>query len=120
MRRRGYEQENQNNFSPEVRERAIRMRHEHQGEYTSQWATIQSISAKVGCTPEILRRWLRETEKTSMEQEELTATELERLKAMEREVRELLGKSTKFCVRRQLILPRRNSTAHSNDKILYR
>ena len=78
-----------NNFSPEVRERAVRMLHEHQGEYASQWAAIQSISAKIGCTPETLRRWLRETEKSSVEQEELTTTDRERLKALERENREL-------------------------------
>jgi transposase len=79
----------QNNFSPEVRERAVRMLHEHQGEYSSQWAAIQSIAAKIGCTAETLRRWLRETEKTSGTQEELTTSERERLKALEREVREL-------------------------------
>ncbi len=77
------------NFSPEVRERAVRMLHEHQGEYSSQWAAIQSIAAKIGCTAETLRRWLRETEKTSGAQEELTTSERERLKALEREVREL-------------------------------
>jgi transposase len=76
-------------FSPEVRERAVRMLQEHQGEYASQWAAIQSISSKIGCTPETLRRWLRDTEKSSVEQEELTETERERLKALEREVREL-------------------------------
>lgn len=78
-----------NNFSPEVRERAVRMLHEHQGEYASQWAAIQSISAKIGCTPETLRRWLRETEKVSEGQEEPTTAERERLKSLEREVREL-------------------------------
>lgn len=76
------------NFSPEVRERAVRMLREHQNQYASQWAAIQSISAKIGCTPETLRRWLRETEKPSIE-EELTAAKRERLKALEREVREL-------------------------------
>jgi transposase len=78
-----------NNFSPEVRERAVRMLHEHQGEYASQWAAIQSIAAKIGCTAETLRRWLRETEKKSGAQAELTTSERERLKALEREVREL-------------------------------
>jgi transposase len=78
-----------NNFSPEVRERAVRMLRDHQSEYASQWAAIQSIAAKIGCTPETLRRWLRETEKASAGQEELTVTERERLKALEREVREL-------------------------------
>jgi transposase len=78
-----------NNFSPEVRERAVRMLNEHQGEYSSQWAAIQSIAAKIGCTAETLRRWVRETEKTSGAQEQLTTSERERLKALEREVREL-------------------------------
>jgi len=78
-----------NNFSPEVRERAVRMLQEHQGEYASQWAAIQSIAAKIGCTAETLRRWVRETEKTSGAQAELTMSERERLKALEREVREL-------------------------------
>jgi transposase-like protein len=77
------------NYSPEVRERAVRMLHEHRSDYPSQWAAIQSISAKIGCTPETLRRWLRETEKSSVEQEELTTTDRERLKALERENREL-------------------------------
>lgn len=77
------------NYSPEVRERAVRMLHEHRNEYPSQWAAIQSISAKIGCTPETLRRWLRETEKPSVAQEELTTTGRERLKALERENREL-------------------------------
>jgi transposase len=77
------------NYSPEVRERAVRMLHEHRSEYPSQWAAIQSISAKIGCTPETLRRWLRETEKANVEQEELTVSERERLKALERENREL-------------------------------
>jgi len=62
---------------------------EHQGEYSSQWAAIQSIAAKIGCTAESLRRWVREAEKDSGEREGLTATERERLKALEREVREL-------------------------------
>jgi transposase len=79
----------QNKFSPEVRERAIRLVQEHQGEYSSQWVAIQSISAKIGCTAESLRRWVREAEKDSGEREGLTTTERERLKALEREVREL-------------------------------
>jgi transposase len=65
------------------------MLREHQGEYASQWAAIQSIAAKIGCTAETLRRWVRETEKTSGAQEALTTSERERLKALEREVREL-------------------------------
>jgi len=49
-------------YSPEVRERAVRLVFEHQHEYESQWATIQSISSKIGCTAETLRRWVRQSE----------------------------------------------------------
>jgi transposase len=76
-------------FSPEVRERAVRMVSEHRGEYSSEWAAIQSIAAKIGCTAETLRRWLRESQKNSGDTSELGGSEPERIKALEREVREL-------------------------------
>ena len=76
-------------YSLEVQERAVRMVSEHQGEYASEWATIQSISAKIGCTAETLRRWLREAQKATGEVKELVGNEPERIKALEREVREL-------------------------------
>jgi transposase-like protein len=76
-------------FSPEVRERAVRLVREHQGEHESQWATIQSIAGKIGCTAETLRRWVRQAEQDSGEREGLTTAERERIKALEREVREL-------------------------------
>ena len=50
-------------YAPEVRERAVRMVAEHQGEYASQWAAMASIAAKIGCTPETLRKWVRQTER---------------------------------------------------------
>jgi transposase len=78
-----------NTFSPEVRDRAVRLVREHQGDYASQWAAIQSIAAKIGCTAETLRRWVRQDEKDTGERDGLTTTERERLKALEREVREL-------------------------------
>jgi transposase len=76
-------------YSPEVRERAVRMVSEHQSEYGSEWAAIQSISAKIGCTAETLRRWLREAQKAVGEANEPVFNEPERIKALEREVREL-------------------------------
>ena len=76
-------------YSPEVRERAVRMVREHLDEHESQWAAICSIAGKIGCTPETLRLWVRQAERDSGERAGLTTTERERLKALEREVREL-------------------------------
>jgi transposase len=77
------------NFSPEVRERAVRMVREHQGEHESQWAAICSIATKIGCTAETLRRWIRQSEKDNGERGGTTTAERERIKELEREVREL-------------------------------
>jgi transposase-like protein len=76
-------------YSPEVRERAVRMVREHQGEHDSEWAAIISIASKIGCTAETLRRWVRQAEKASGQQDGLTSAERERLKTLERENREL-------------------------------
>ena len=76
-------------YSPEVRERAVRMLLEHQGEHSSQWAAIGSIASKIGCTPETLRKWVRQVERDSGRRPGLTSDEKERLKTLEREVREL-------------------------------
>ncbi|TCT21385.1 transposase [Thiobaca trueperi] len=76
-------------YSPEVRERAVRMVREHPGEHDSEWATIVSIAGKIGCTAETLRRWIRQADKNSGQREGVTTAESERVKALEREVREL-------------------------------
>ena len=76
-------------YSPEVRERAVRMVLEHQGEHASQWATIESIAAKMGCTSETLRKWVRQGERDQGVRPGLTSAERERLKELDREVREL-------------------------------
>ncbi|WP_409241227.1 IS3-like element IS1203 family transposase [Escherichia coli] len=77
-------------FSPEVRQRAIRMVLESQGEYDSQWAAICSIAPKIGCTPETLRVWVRQHERdTGGGDGGLTTAERQRLKELERENREL-------------------------------
>ena len=76
-------------YSPEVRERAVRMVVEHQGEHPSQWAAIGSIAAKIGCSTETLRKWVRRVERDAGRRPGLTSQEAERLKALERENREL-------------------------------
>ncbi|MCZ5696158.1 IS3 family transposase [Escherichia coli] len=77
-------------FSPEVRQRAVRMVLKSQSEYDSQWATICSIAPKIGCTPETLRVWVRQHERdTGGGDGGLTTAERQRLKELERENREL-------------------------------
>jgi transposase len=76
-------------FSQEVRERAVRLVFDSANEYGSQWAAIQSIASKIGCTPETLRRWVRQAEKDSGAREGLTTDEKARIKQLEKENREL-------------------------------
>ncbi len=76
-------------YSPEIRERAVRMVFEHQAEYDSQWAAMGSIAAKIGCTAETLRKWVRRAERDQGLREGMTSSDRERLKALERENREL-------------------------------
>ena len=78
-----------NRFSPEVRQRAVRMVLEHGGDHASQWAAIGSIAAKIGCTAETLRKWVRQAERDAGQRPGATSEERERIKALEREVREL-------------------------------
>ena len=74
-------------YSPKVRERAVRMVLDHQGDHASQWAAIGSIAAKIGCTAETLRG--RQTERDQGLRAGPTSDDRERIKALEREVREL-------------------------------
>lgn len=76
-------------YSPEVRERAVRLVLEHQGQHESQWAAISSVAGKIGCTAETLRGWVRQAERDSGVRPGLTTAEREQIKALEREVREL-------------------------------
>ena len=76
-------------YSPEVRERAVRMVREHQAEHESQWAAIRSMAEKLGCTSETLRRWVRQAERDAGVRPGLTTDERVRLKELEREVHEL-------------------------------
>ena len=76
-------------YSPEVRERAVRMVQEHEGDERSQWSAICSISEKFGCTAETLRRWVRQAERDAGRRPGLTTDERQRLKELERENRDL-------------------------------
>ena len=76
-------------YSPETRERAVRLVLEHEEEYRSQWAAIESIAEKIGCTTQTLRNWVRQAERDVGRRPGLKTDERERLKDLEREVREL-------------------------------
>jgi transposase len=76
-------------YSPEVRERAVRMVFNHAADYPTQWAAITSIAAKIGCTPETLRSWVRRAERDAGQRAGLTTDERARMKQLERENREL-------------------------------
>ena len=78
-----------NKFSPEVRERAVRMVQEHRGEYPSLWEAVESIAPKIGCVPQTLHDWVKREEVDSGQREGLTTSERERLKQLERENKEL-------------------------------
>lgn len=76
-------------FSPEVRERAVRLVLEHRNEHPSPWAAIESIAPKIGRTPRTLLTWVRQHERDTGLRDGVTTAERERIKALEREVREL-------------------------------
>lgn len=98
-------------YAPEVRERAVRMVLEHRDEYPSQWAAIESVSGKIGCKAETLRQWLRQAERDVGVRPGPTTSETERIKQLEREVRELrqaneiLRKASAFFAQAELDRP---------------
>ena len=101
-----------NRYSPEVRERAVRMvlEHEHEHEHSSQWSAIVSIASKIGCTPETLRQWVRRTEVDTGRRGGMTSNERARIKELEleleiRELRranEILRKAAAFFAQAEL------------------
>jgi len=115
-------------FSPKGRARAVRLVFEHSEDYASQWAAIGSIAAKIGCTAETLRRWVRQAERDQGQRSGPTTDEKVRLKALEREVRELrqaneiLRKASAYFdgvdapTRRHRRVPPRSSDRHSNGR----
>jgi len=78
-----------NKFSPEVRERAVRMVQEHRGEYPSLWAAVQSIAPKIGCVPQTLLEWVKRAEVDAGDRPGTTTAQAQRLKELERENKEL-------------------------------
>src|SRR5215475_8220191 len=95
-------------YSPEVRERAVRMVFERQAEHESQWAAIVSIAGKIGCTSESLRQWAPQAERDQGKRAGPTSTERERLKQLEREnlelkrANEILRKAAAFFAQAEL------------------
>lgn len=78
-----------NTFSPEVKERSVRLVFEQAGGEHSEWSVICSVAEKIGCTAETLRRWVRQAERNAGKREGLTTSEREELKQLQRENREL-------------------------------
>jgi len=78
-----------NKYSPEVRERAVRMVLNNQGQHDSRWSAILSISAKIGCAPQTLNEWVKRVEVDTGQRGGVTTEQAEKMKALEREVREL-------------------------------
>ena len=78
-----------NRFPPEVRERAVRLVQEHRGQYPSLWAAAESIAPKIGCTAETLLQWVKREEVDSGQRPGITTAEAQRIKELEREVKEL-------------------------------
>ena len=76
-------------YAPEVRERSVRMVFEQRSEHPSQWAAIQSIAAKIGCTAQTLHTWVRQHERDTGQRDGVSSAETARIKELEREVREL-------------------------------
>ncbi len=112
-------------YSPEVRERAVRMVLDNAGECDSQWAAIRSISEKPGCDRETLRRWVRQAETDADPREGQTSETRDRIKKLERENRELkraneiLRKASARPTLRAGARPRRSSTADESDRAVH-
>jgi transposase len=101
----------QPNYAPEVRQRAVRMVLDHEGDYPSRWAAIESVAKKIGCAPQSLHEWVRKTEVDSGKRAGVPTEMAEKVKALERENRELrqaneiLRKATACFVQAELDRP---------------
>lgn len=100
-----------NKFSPEVRARAVRMVLDHEGEYSSRWAAVSSIAAKIGCTAQTLDEWVKKAEVDSGSRPGIPSDMAEKMKALERRTVSFV-RPTRYCAKPLLILRWRSSTAH--------
>ena len=100
-------------YFPEVRQGAVRMVLEHQHDHGSQWAAMSSIAGKIGCTAETLRSWVRQSERDQRLRPGPSGDEQARIKALERENREL-RQANEILRKASLYLPRRSSAASSS------
>jgi transposase len=95
-------------YSPESRERAVRLVQEHTADHASQWAAIRSVGEKLGCSLEALRRWVRQAERDAGQRARLTTDKRQRLKQLEREnvelkrANEILRKASAFSAQAEL------------------
>ena len=78
-----------NKFSPEVRERAVRMVQEHRGDYPSLWSAVESIAPKIGCVPQTLLEWVKRADVDAGVRPGVSKADAQRVKELEREVKEL-------------------------------
>ena len=121
-----------NKYSPEVRERAVRMVLDGTGQHESHWTAIVSISSKIGCAPQTLNEWVKKVEVDIGQRGGITTEQAEKMKALEREVRELkqaneiLRKASAYFAPALIAASGdcraagRSSTAHSNDDPVHR
>jgi transposase-like protein len=104
-----------NRYSPEVRDRAVWLVLDHEGEHSSRWAAVTSIAAKIGCTPQTLHDWVKKADRDSSGR--ATDVSSEKMKALERENRELKQANE---ILRKASAPRRSSTAGSSHDRVHR
>ncbi len=99
-----------NTYSPEIRQRAVRLYQEQRSEYPTQWAATVSIASKFGCTPETLRTWIKKFE-ADLADNGAAANQAQRIKQLEETIKSC-NAPMKFCAKLPLFSPRRSSTAN--------
>jgi transposase-like protein len=109
-----------NKFSPEVRARAVRMILDHEGDYPSRWSAVVSVADKIGCAPQTLHEWVKKVEVDSGKRAGVPTDTADKLKALEREVRELRQANEILRKASAYFALGKSSTARSSDDRVYR